>query len=143
MKNQSSYLIMISTILCAAASLFSNPAMAEERFLPPLPEGKKWNLVWNDEFEGNQIDPSKWVILGDWKRRDGFWVKEYAYLDGEGHLIIRTKKDGDRYTSGAVRTKGKFEHTFGYWVCRCKFPTQEGHWPAFWLMTDGVGKVGN
>jgi alpha-L-fucosidase len=114
-----------------------------ERFMPPVSKGEEWKLVWCDEFDGTKIDETKWEVLGDWKRRDGYWVKEDAYLDGKGNLILRTKKDGSRYTSGAVRTKGKFEHAFGYWVCRCKFPKQVGHWPAFWLQTDGVGKVGN
>ena len=59
-------------------------------------------------------------------------------------MLLRTRKDGERFTCGAVRTQRKFEHRFGYWECRCKFPTQEGHWPAFWLFSrPGVGKVGN
>jgi alpha-L-fucosidase len=119
----------------------AGPAAGE--FLPPLPEGQAWKLAWSDEFEGDAVDQSRWELLGDWKRRDGYWVKEDAYLDGRGHLILRTKKDGDRYTCGAVRTKGRFEHRYGYWVCRCRFPEQPGHWPAFWLMTDGVGKISN
>ena len=143
MKKQLSFPATILIVLCAMVGLPENAATAKEPFLPPLPEGKTWTLAWSDEFEGAQIDSSKWEVMGDWKRRDGFWVKEDAYLDGKGHLMIRTKKDGDRYTSGAVRTKGKFEHTFGYWVCRCKFPTQQGHWPAFWLMTGGVSNVGD
>ncbi|HCO95511.1 MAG TPA: hypothetical protein DIU00_16445, partial [Phycisphaerales bacterium] len=102
-----------------------------------------WKLAWSDEFDGTQIDQSKWEVLGDWKRRDGFWVKEDSYLDGKGNLLIRTKKDGDRYTSGAMRTRGKFEHKFGYWVCRSKFPTQQGHWPAFWMHANTVGKIGD
>ena len=114
-----------------------------QEFLPPLGEGKTWKLAWSDEFDGNAVDQSKWEVLGDWKRRDGFWVKEDSYLDGQGNLILRTKKDGDRYTCGAVRTKGKFEHRYGYWVCRCKFPKEQGHWPAFWLMAGGVGQIGN
>jgi alpha-L-fucosidase len=112
-------------------------------FLPPLPEGKSWQLAWSDEFDGQVVDQTKWELCGDWRRRDGFWVKEDAYTDGEGHLILRTKKDGDRYTCGAVRTRGKFEHRYGYWVCRCKFQKQPGHWPAFWLYTSSVGKVGD
>lgn len=103
-------------------------------FLPPLPEGRSWELVWQDEFDGGTIDPGKWEVIGDHPRRDGFWVKEDAYLNGEGHLVLRTKKDGDRYTSGALRTLGRFEETYGYWEARCEFPTQPGHWPAFWLM---------
>ncbi len=133
-------------ILCASCLL---PAIgwaaqaAPEEFLPGLSEGQSWRLAWSDEFEGDAVDPSKWEVLGDWKRRDGYWVKEDAYLDGKGNLILRTKKDGDRYTCGAVRTRGKFEHRYGYWICRCKFPEQPGHWPAFWLMGRGVGKVGD
>ena len=104
-------------------------------------EGIVANLYyrWSKEF----LEAGKKRLLGDTKRRDGYWVKEDSYTDGEGHLILRTKKDGDRYTCGAIRTRGKFEHRYGYWVCRCKFPKEPGHWPAFWMMSDGVGKVGN
>lgn len=112
-------------------------------FLPPAPAGKQWTLAWHDEFEGDQLDEAKWNRLGDWKRRDGYWIKDDAYLDGKGHLLLRTRKDGDRFTCGAVNTRGKFDHCQGYFVARCKLPTQPGHWPAFWLMCDGVNTVGN
>jgi beta-glucanase (GH16 family) len=111
--------------------------------LPPPPAGTEWRLAWADEFAGAKLDPAKWEVLGDWKRRDGWWVKDDAYLDGQGHLILRTRKDGDRYTCGAIRTKGRFEHAFGYYEVRCKLPREPGHWPAFWLMCDGVTKVGD
>ena len=129
----------------ALTTVLPRPLVAAQtnEWLPPAPEGRHWRLAWSDEFDGVQIDESKWEILGDWKRRDGFWVKDDSYLDGKGNLILRTKKDGDRYTCGAVRTRGRFEHRFGYWVCRCKFGEQPGHWPAFWLHTDTVGRVGN
>ena len=128
-------------VLSTAASVAGQDAAGE--FLPPLPDGQTWKLAWSDEFEGSAVDQSKWEVMGDWKRRDGYWVKEDAYLDGKGNLLLRTKKDGDRYTCGAVRTKGKFEHRYGYWVCRCEFPKQPGHWPAFWLMTASQGKIGD
>ncbi len=152
MKSQS-YCMSKLVVFCAAFTLLAGVAGAEgektalsgvaEGFLPPIPEGKEWKPAWSDEFDGAKVDESKWEILGDWKRRDGYWVKEDSYTDGKGNLLIRTKKDGERYTCGALRTKGKFEHKFGYWVCRCKFPTQEGHWPAFWLHTSSVNKVGD
>ncbi|MBC7078702.1 MAG: glycoside hydrolase family 16 protein [Synergistales bacterium] len=100
-------------------------------------------LVWHDEFDGDKIDTSKWEIYGDWPRRDGFWVKEDSYLDGKGHLVIRTKKDGERYTSGAIATRGKYEVKYGYLVCRCTHPKQPGLWAAFWLMGAGVTRVGD
>ena len=143
MKNQASYHVTILVVFCAAIVSFASHAAAQDEFLPPIPDGKIWKLAWSDEFDGSQIDQSKWEILGDFKRRDGFWVKEDSYLDGKGNLLVRTKKDGERYTSGALRTRGKFEHKFGYWVCRSKFPTQEGHWPAFWMHANTVGKIGD
>jgi alpha-L-fucosidase len=137
------HFISLCIALWALAAVAWPSRPSTEEFLPTIPEGKEWKLAWSDEFTGTKIDQSKWEILGDWKRRDGYWVKDDAYLDGKGNLMLRTKKDGDRYTCGAVRTKNKFEHKFGYWVCRCKFPEQPGHWPAFWLQTDSVGKVGD
>ncbi len=84
--------------LCVVLSAgFAGAAVAAEKeFLPQLAEGKTWKLAWNDEFNGSEVDQSKWELCGDWKRRDGFWVKEDSYLDGQGNLILRTKKDGDR-----------------------------------------------
>jgi beta-glucanase (GH16 family) len=99
------------------------------------PKGESWKLVWNDEFKGSQIDETKWERLGDFKRQQGFWVKEDSYLDGQGHLVLRVKKDSaDRYTAGGVRTRDKYEHGFGYFEAKVKFPTQPGHWCAFWIM---------
>lgn len=134
---------LIPFVLCLLLLPRVSQAAGAEEFLPPLSDGRIWQLIWSDEFDGNAVDQSKWELLGDWKRRDGFWVKEDSYLDGQGHLILRTKKDGDRYTCGAVRTRGKFEHRYGYWVCRCKFPKEQGHWPAFWLHADTVGRIGD
>jgi beta-glucanase (GH16 family) len=101
--------------------------------LPQAGAGMEWRLVWNDEFNGAALDEGKWERM-DCPRREAFWGKDDAYLDGNGCLVLRTRKDGDRYSSGAVRTKGKFGHRYGYWECRCKFHKQQGHWPAFWMM---------
>lgn len=128
----------------AALVLFA-PALAAAEIspLPAAPAGTAWRLAWADEFDGSRIDPSRWEVIGDSKRRDGWWVKEDSFVDGQGHLVLRTRKDGDRYTCGAVRTRGRFEHAFGYYEVRCQLPRQPGHWPAFWMMCDGVGKVGD
>jgi beta-glucanase (GH16 family) len=135
-------LALLAVMITAAAPIIKADSDTNQ-FLPPLTEGKKWKLAWHDEFEGAQLDETKWNRLGDWKRRDGFWVKDDAYLSGKGTLLLRTKKDGDRYTCGAVNTSGKYDTAFGYFEARCKMPKEKGHWPAFWMMSGGVGKVGN
>jgi len=135
--------------LLAATNIQAAEKLDPETALPALQGNAAWTLVWHDEFDGAAIDESKWEIIGDAPRRDAFWIKADSYLDGKGCLVLRTNKeplqDGAvRYTSGAVRTRGKFEHRYGYWEARCRFHTQPGHWPAFWLMpADGISKVGN
>ncbi len=131
-----------------------------------VPEG--YQLVWQDEFSGSTIDSTKWEIMGDWPRRLGWWFQDFAYTSGQGDLVIKTdKKAGlyhqtiwgtiekntqapadweDAYGSGAIRTKGKFYHRFGYYEARVKFVgdrTRPGHWPAFWIFGETVGNVGN
>lgn len=132
---------MLVVVVLGGCSSFSTRSAKDT--LPTLPVGQKWSLLWSDEFNGKEIDPAKWEILGDWKRRDGFWTRGESYLDGRGSLILRTRREGDKFVCGAVRTKDRFEHRYGYWVSRFKLPTQPGHWPAFWVMSDGVFKVGD
>lgn len=116
---------------------------AEKETLPAAPAGKVWKLAWQDEFEGEKLDESKWEIPRDGKRRDAFWMRKAISLDGKGNLVISTFKEGDRYIDGCVRTRGKFEHTYGYYVARIRLQREVGHWPAFWLMGNTVGKVGD
>jgi arabinogalactan endo-1,4-beta-galactosidase len=52
-------------------------------------------------------------------------------------------KEGDKYIDGCVRTKGKFEHAFGYYVARIQLQKQPGHWSAFWLYNQSVQKAGS
>ena len=74
--------------------------------LPPVPSGQSWLLVWHDEFDGPKLDENKWEIMPDAPRKDGRWSPKAVSLDGKGHLVISTFKEGDRYIDGCVRTKG-------------------------------------
>ena len=144
MPSKQSTSLLISALLVAGSAFGAEPAPAGKAdFLPAAPSGKSWKLVWHDEFDGQKLDESKWNRLGDHKRRDGWWIKEDAYLNGKGSLVLRTRQDGNRYTCGAVNTSEKFEHSFGYYEARCKMPREPGHWPAFWIMSAGVNTVGN
>ena len=110
--------------------------------LPAPPNGKAWKLVWHDEFDGDKLDESKWDVP-DHKCRDGWWSPKAVALDGDGNLAISTMKDGDRYLDACVRTRGKFEHSHGYYVARIRLQDQPGHWSAFWLYNSSVGKIGD
>lgn len=125
----------IAGIMVAFALFLGKPSV----FYASPPLGRNWKLIFNDEFNGTQLDLSKWKVLEYDEARNGHWIAEDAYLDGNGHLVLRTKKDDDRYTSGAITTEGgRFEHTYGYWECRCLLPKEIGHWPAFWIFTEKI-----
>ena len=109
--------------------------------LPSPPPGKKFRLVWHDEFDGRSLDSSKWEVP-EGRRRDGWWSRQ-AVVVRDGHLMIRTIRQGDRFLDACVRTRGRFEHAFGYYVARVKFQKQPGHWSAFWLYNRSVPKIGH
>ncbi len=139
--NATLWISAVASLLMIVAALGSDDLEPADD-LPEPPEGMRWQLVWNDEFEGDTLDDTKWEAAGDWERRDGWWMKKAVYLDGEGHLVISTEKDGDRYIDGCVRTRGRYEKAFGYFVARVKLHTQPGHWNAFWLYNDCQGNLG-
>lgn len=129
--------------LAVLAILVLTPTAPADDQLPPIPDGKTWKLVWHDEFDGTKLDESKWAYGPDGRRRDGWWMRKAISLDGNGHLVIRMLKEGDKYIDGCITTQGKFAHAFGYYVARVQFQRQPGHWAAFWITGPGVRKVGS
>jgi beta-glucanase (GH16 family) len=135
--------LAVPLALSALLAVADAPAGGVPRdILPPAPAGQEWKLAWNDEFDGKVLDASKWDTP-EYKRRDAFWSRKAVVLDGKGSLALKVSKEGDNYYDGCARTKGKFEHTFGYYIARMKLQKKAGHWPAFWLYNDSVNSVGN
>ena len=133
---------------CIAALLLTSlllavTAHALDDQLPSASPGQTWKLVWQDEFDGEKLDTTKWTPRPDGKRKGGWWSQKAVGLDGKGNLVIKTFMDGDKPTDGCITTQGKFEHSFGYYVARVQFQSQPGHWSAFWITGPGVGKVGD
>jgi beta-glucanase (GH16 family) len=130
-----------------------------------LPNGKQWKLVWNDEFDGNSLDTTKWGFrLHIMQTRHETWTDDAYELDGKGFLKLKAyEKDGEYYSSQlqtgsnymdrpgdqygsskltwpiAKLEKPKFVHKYGYYEIRCKLPTQEGWWVAFWMQSPTIG----
>ncbi len=134
--------ILLGLVCLMLAAASGAPAADPQEKLPAPPEGKAWKLIWSDEFDGTKLDESKWEVP-EGPRRDGFWSRKAISLDGSGNLVISALKDGDKFLDGCVRTRGKYERAFGYFVARIKFQKQEGHWSAFWMYTPSVGKIGD
>lgn len=102
----------------------------------------EWQLVWNDEFDSERIDESKWNFVtgggGYGNRELQFYTSrpENARVEG-GCLILSAlnEKYGNKnYTSAKLTTEGKGEWQYGRFEMRAKLPSGKGMWPAFWMM---------
>lgn len=100
-----------------------------------------WYLIWQDEFEGDKLDLSKWRIEDAALIKNNelqYYTPEEVYVH-DGVLTLRSQKrqmDGREYTSGLVETTGKFSFQYGRVEVRAKLPGTKGMWPAHWLLPD-------
>ncbi|MBN1516569.1 family 16 glycosylhydrolase [Candidatus Sumerlaeota bacterium] len=63
--------------LCSAALLmlvFLSGVWAEPPV--PAPEGYRWEIVWQDEFSGDQLDKDRWTLNYPWSREDSLGGKQ-------------------------------------------------------------------
>ncbi|MEM9294730.1 MAG: family 16 glycosylhydrolase [Planctomycetota bacterium] len=95
--------------------------------------------VFRDEFDGNQIDYSKWE-LGNFSNQANNEQQHYhpdQVLVYDGGLHLWAERDdnwtyGRNYNSGHVRTWQ--EWSYGRFEVRAKLPYGQGFWPAIWLL---------
>jgi len=131
-----------------------------------LPKNKKWQLVWNDEFDGDTLDRSKWDYrLHLMQQRHATFAEDGAEFDGKSNLLLKLYEKDAHFYSPHLQTGqnyldrpgeknyGKFRwpiakfktpefmHKYGYYECRCKLPTQPGWWAAFWLQSPIIGST--
>jgi beta-glucanase (GH16 family) len=107
-----------------------------------LPQ-REWELVWSDDFNGtsgSSPDGSKWsfdIGGGGWGNSE---LQSYTSdannvkLDGNGKLVITAINTGSAFTSGRIKTKGKFAQAYGRFEASIKTPAGPGLWPAFWML---------
>lgn len=112
---------------------FHLPLEVATEVTPLPPEG--YELVWSDEFEGDEVDETKWTYRVRGKA-DSIQLKENVEVK-DGHLIIHLRqeeRDGFNYTGGGVHSLETF--VYGYFESRLKVPSAEGWHTAFWLFPE-------
>ncbi len=111
-------------------------------------ETPDWLLVWSDEFEGNELDFTKWSV--EENGHGGGNNELQYYLDrpenvriDHGQLIIEARKEPvslagveRQYSSGRLRTKRRAAWKYGRFEIRAQLPTGTGLWPAIWLLPE-------
>jgi beta-glucanase (GH16 family) len=133
-----------------------------------LPDGN-WKLVWNDEFDGTELDRTKWDYrLSMMGKRHPAWTDKGVHLDGKSNAVFTVLEEDGRPVSSQLQTGynfmdepviettfgndhlqwniGKlkeqlFTHTYGYYECRCKLQQMPDNrwWSAFWLQSPIIG----
>ncbi|MCL4144693.1 UNVERIFIED_CONTAM: hypothetical protein GTU68_014857 [Idotea baltica] len=149
---------ILPIFLILISSLFTGCISQEELGICEFPSDLEgYNLVWSDEFEGTEVDQSKWTFLiGDgcdisenlcgWGNNELQWYtdrKENAFIS-DGNLVIQARKEtpqfnGKSYTSARMVTKEKGDWQYARIDVRAKMPRGKGLWPAIWMLpTDEV-----
>ena len=111
---------------------------------------KNWSLVWQDEFDSNEIDRTKWQLDVDYTGETNNEMeiytdrKENVYIENSCLVIAARKENysGYHYTSARLKTKGLHSWTYGKVEARIKIPSGQGIWPAFWMLGEDVLRIG-
>jgi beta-glucanase (GH16 family) len=125
------YLLLLALVFLSAAA----------QAAPPNPS--QWQLTFNDEFDGNQLDLNRWMTTySDGSRTNAGNQEAEYYADDafefqNGLLRIRAEHrsmGGFQYTSGMITSYRSFRQQYGYFEIRAKMPKGKGFWPAYWLL---------
>lgn len=122
----------------------TEPPLLNQTEQSAVPELDGYTLLWNDEFNGTDMDETIW----NYEPHSPGWTNNelQAYTDSEENVFVRDGElvikavasedlDGnDYYTSGKVTTQNKEEFTYGKIVVSAKVPEGQGLWPAIWMM---------
>ncbi|MDA8944540.1 family 16 glycosylhydrolase [Porticoccaceae bacterium] len=108
-----------------------------------------WQLVWNDEFSGSQVNTSNWTVLDDDCAGGGnnerqcytTNAKNVFVQDGNLNIVAMRAEEGasQPYTSARLNSKNKGDFKYGRFEIRAQLPKGQGAWPAIWMKpTDEV-----
>lgn len=111
-------------------------AMSQTRY-NPVDMG--YELVWEDQFNGEALDPTKWEVRGVGPRALGFVSPEAVKVEN-GYLKLSAFKKGGRILLGAVGTQNHFMTKHGFFECRAQLQKSPGIWAAFWIQSPDISK---
>jgi len=130
----------------------------------PIQVSSNWQLVWQDEFDGHEIDKAKWSFeincFGGGNNETQCYTDRStnAYINNHTLVIEAIREDytgpaahddspeydqevtrKQPYTSARLRSKYKGDWKYGRFEISAKLPQGQGTWPAIWMLpTDWV-----
>lgn len=128
-------LILVASLVALASPCFAQrPAQGPMSETQYTPEQLGYRLSWADEFDGTELDATKWAIRGEGNRGLGRVSRE-AISVGGGHLTLKAfEKDGEILV-GMVGTDGLYMTHYGFFECRAQLQRGGGIWAAFWIQS--------
>ena len=131
-----------------------------------LPDGD-WEMTWSDEFDGTELDRSKWDYrMSMMQLEHPAWTDEGVELDGNSNAVFKIMEKDGRPVSSQLQTgynymdqplekttfgnehlqwrigklhENKFTQKYGYFECRCRLQQMLGWWSAFWIQSPMIG----
>lgn len=132
-----------------------------------LPDGE-WKMVWSDEFDGRELNTSKWDYrLSMMGKMHPAWTDKGVKLDGNSNAVFTLMQDENgNPVSSQLQTgynfmdqpvvettfgrdhlqwnigklhESKYLHSYGYYECRCRLQQKDGWWSAFWIQSPVIG----
>ncbi|MCU4174223.1 glycoside hydrolase family 16 protein [Carboxylicivirga sp. N1Y90] len=107
-------------------------------------EDKDWEIIWQDNFNGTDIDTTKWTRIppnkADWGKH--MTSDDRCYEISEGKLFLKgiinpdTVSDSRLFLTGGIYSKGKFAFQYGKVEIRAKLECAQGAWPAIWMLAE-------
>lgn len=110
---------------------------------PTTPRGPEldltgYELVFEDQFNGNALNTNVWDYRGSGPRRGGFNAESQVRVE-DGNMIIKADYQtdgtyGEGWYTGMVKLKERY--CKGYFEIRCICNPGPGFWSAFWIQAD-------
>ena len=128
------FILLTTTVFAQKKS--SNNAISQKRVTP---KSMGYKLIWEDQFNGHELDTTKWNIRGVGPRRLGYNSAEAVKVEG-GYLKLYALQKGDSILGSAVGTANHFTPKYGYFECRAQLQKSSGVWGAFWIQSPLIFK---
>lgn len=110
-------------------------------------------LVWQDEFNGAQLNASDWsyelgngcsVGICGWGNNE---LQSYTNATeninvSDGKLVITAVNNASSYTSARIKSQAKKYFRYGRVDVRARLPKGKGIWPAIWMLGENITSEG-
>ncbi len=111
--------------------------------------GDGWTRVFDDEFEGSEVDWTRWADVSsaeadggrgnlgnqqlEWNQAANCAVEAGALeITARREAVVSPSGEAYAWTSCLLSSHASFTFRYGFIETRARFPAEQGFWPGFW-----------